>query len=98
MKVQVYAGTLLVNEIAGTSEVGLNTVTWNMTGRREMTAEEKRTAQDRARRAREMGYGGTSGDVNFASFPLQPGDYRIVLTVDGKSQTTWGTVLKDPRY
>jgi len=98
VKVQIYAGTLLVNEIAGTSEVGLNTVIWNMTGRRERTPDEKRAAQEGARRAREMGYGGGTGDPNFAFFPVQPGDYRIVLTVDGKSQTAWGTVLKDPRY
>jgi hypothetical protein len=38
------------------------------------------------------------GDPNFATFPAQPGDYRIVLTVDGKSQETVGTVLRDPRY
>jgi hypothetical protein len=69
-----------------------------MTGRRERTPDEKKAAQEGARRAREMGYGGGTGDPNFAFFPLQPGDYRIVLTVDGKSQTTWGTVLKDPRY
>jgi len=97
-KVQIYAGTMLVNEIAGPTEIGLNTVVWNMTGRREMTPEEKKAAQDRARRAREMGYGGAMGDASFASFPIQPGDYRIVLTVDGKSQSTWGSVLKDPRY
>ena len=45
-----------------------------------------------------MGYGGAMGDPNFASFPVQPGEYRIVLTVDGKSSSTAGVVLKDPRY
>jgi len=98
VKVRIYAGTMLVNELSGPSETGLNTVVWNMTGRREMTPEEKKAAQDRARRAREMGYGGAMGDVSFASFPMRPGDYRIVLTVDGKSESTWGSVLKDPRY
>ena len=98
VKVQVFAGALLLNEVAAKSEAGLNTVYWNMTGRRERTPEEKKAAQDAARRPREMGYGGGMGDPNFASFPVQPGDYRIVLTVDGKSQETVGTVLKDPRY
>lgn len=98
VKVQVFAGSLLLNEVAATSNVGLNTVYWNLTGRREMTPEEKKSAQEGARRAREAGYGGSMGDPNFASFPVQPGDYRIVLTVDGKSQSTTGTVLKDPRY
>ncbi|MGZ8840082.1 MAG: hypothetical protein ACXW2M_00835 [Candidatus Aminicenantales bacterium] len=98
VKVQVFAGSLLLNEIAATSDPGLNTVYWNMTGRRERTPEEKKAAQEGARRAREMGYGGAMGDPNFSSFPVQPGDYRVVLTVDGKSQSTTGTVLKDPRY
>jgi len=98
VKVQIYAGNVLLNEIAGSSDIGLNTVIWNMTGRRERTPDEKKAAEEGARRARQGGYGGAMNDPNFASFPVQPGDYRIVLTVDGKSRTTWGTVLKDPRY
>ena len=76
---------------------GSTPCTWNMTGRRERTPTKRRRPRKGARRAREMGYGGAMGDPNFAFFPVQPGDYRIVLTVDGKSQTTWGTVLQDPR-
>ena len=97
-KIQVFAGELLLSEVTATADAGLNTVYWNMTGRRERTADEKKAAQEGQRRAREMGYGGGMGDVNYASFPVQPGDYRIVLTVDGKSQETVGTVLRDPRY
>jgi photosystem II stability/assembly factor-like uncharacterized protein len=98
VKVQVFAGSLLLNEIVATSNAGLNTVYWDMTGRRERTPDEKKAAQENASRARERGYGGGMGDPNFASFPVQPGDYRVVLTVDGKSRSTTGTVLKDPRY
>jgi photosystem II stability/assembly factor-like uncharacterized protein len=98
IKVQIYAGTMLLNEVAATSEVGLNTVYWNMTGRRERTPDEKKTAEEGARRAREAGYGGSAGDSNYASFPVPPGNYRIVLTVDGQSQSATGTVLRDPRY
>jgi photosystem II stability/assembly factor-like uncharacterized protein len=97
-KVQIYAGTMLINEIAGTTDVGLNTVVWNMTGRRETTPEEKKAAQDRAVRAREMGYRGARGDPNYVAFPVRPDDYTIVLTVDGKTQSTVGKVLRDPRY
>jgi photosystem II stability/assembly factor-like uncharacterized protein len=98
VKVRIYAGTLLLNEIAGKAEVGLNTVVWNMTGRRERTPEEKEAAQTMARRAREAGYGGAGGDTGFASFPVQPGEYRVVLEVDGKTLSTTATVLRDPRY
>jgi photosystem II stability/assembly factor-like uncharacterized protein len=69
---QVYAGNMLLNEIKGTADVGLNKVFWNMTGRRERTAS--------------------------ASFPVQPGEYKFVLSVDGKTQTASASVLKDPRY
>jgi hypothetical protein len=98
VKVRIYAGTLLLNEIAGTSEIGLNSVVWNMTGRRERTPDEKKAAEAGARRAREMGFGGGMGDPNFASFPVQPGEYKVVLAVDGKTYETTATVLKDPRY
>ena len=97
-KIQIFAGGMLLNEVAASANVGLNTVYWNMTGRRERTPDEKKAAQEALRRARERGYGGGMGDPNFATFPAQPGDYRIVLTVDGKSLETVGTVLRDPRY
>jgi hypothetical protein len=61
-----------------------------MTGRRERTPEEAKATQEAVRRPR--------GQGDLTSFPVQPGDYRIVLTVDGKSQSATGTVLKDPRY
>ncbi|HPW18520.1 MAG TPA: hypothetical protein PLP83_09110 [Candidatus Aminicenantes bacterium] len=98
VKVRVYAGAMLLNELTGPSEAGLNMAVWNMTGRRERTPEEKKTAEADARRAREMGFGGAMGDPAFASFPVQPGEYKVVLTVDGKTHTTTAAVLKDPRY
>ncbi len=95
VKIQVFAGNMLLNEIAGTAEVGLNSAFWNMTGRRERTADEKKAAQEGAGRPRGSGMG---GDPNFATFPVQPGEYRFVLSVDGKTQTAFASVLKDPRY
>jgi photosystem II stability/assembly factor-like uncharacterized protein len=98
VKVQIYTGSMLLSEITGTSDVGLNTVFWNMTGRRERTAEEKKAAQEGAQRAREAGFGGAGGDPNYAFFPVQPGEYRISLTVDGRTWATTAVVLRDPRY
>jgi hypothetical protein len=88
-KVRIYAGTLLLQELSGTANVGLNTVQWNMTGRRERTPEEAKAAPQPARRFR-------GGDPT--AFPVQPGEYRIVLVVDGQTQATTGTVLRDPRF
>jgi len=90
-KIQVFAGSLLLQEITATANVGLNSVQWDMTGRRPRSPEEANAAQEAPRRA-------IRGQGNSATFAVQPGDYRIVLTVDGKSQTVMGTVLKDPRF
>ena len=98
VKIQVFRGTLLLNEIRATAEPGLNTAVWNMTGRRERTEEEKKAAQQQAQRLREMGYGGAAGDMSWASFPVLEGEYRFVLLVDGKSLTAHGTILQDPRF
>jgi photosystem II stability/assembly factor-like uncharacterized protein len=99
VKVQVFKGNFLVNEIKGTAEVGLNSVVWNMNGRRERTPEEKKAMQERLKRLQEMGYQGRGGfDVNYASFPVQPGDYRFVLSVDGKTVATKAAVLEDVWY
>jgi photosystem II stability/assembly factor-like uncharacterized protein len=90
VKVRIYAGSLLLQEITGASEAGFNTVQWNMTGRRERTPAEAKAAPEAVRRPR--------GQGDPSTFPVQPGEYRIVLTVDGKSQSAVGTVLKDPRF
>ena len=88
MKVQVYAGTLLLNEITGTAEVGLNTV--HLEHDRAARADARGEEGGPGRRAPgpRNGLRRRQGDPNFASFPVQPGEYTVVLTVDGKSQTT----------
>ena len=99
VKIRVLKGNMVLNEINGSGNPGLNSAVWNMTGRRERTAEEKKAMQEQMRRMQEMGYGGRGGmDVNFANFPVQEGEYKFVLTVDGKSYTGYASVLKDYWY
>lgn len=97
IKIQVFKGNLLLNEIRGTANPGLNSAVWNMTGRRERTPEEKKAMQEQARRMQERGYGGGM-DINYASFPVQEGEYRVVLTADGKTLSGTATILKDFWY
>jgi photosystem II stability/assembly factor-like uncharacterized protein len=94
VKIQVFNGNMLLNKIKGTSNAGLNSAVWNMTGRRERTLEEKKAMQDEVRRRQERGYGGGL-DINYASFPVQEGDYRVVLTVDGRTLSGTASILKD---
>ncbi len=98
VRIQVYRGSHLINDLRGTAEAGLNTVVWNMTGRRERTEAERKAAQEMAQRMRERGLSGAAADTGFASYPAAEGEYRFVLLVDGKSLTAFGTILQDPRY
>jgi photosystem II stability/assembly factor-like uncharacterized protein len=101
VKVQVFKGNLLINELRGPANPGLNSVVWNMTGRRERTAEEKAALQERMKRLQESGVtgriygGGGGGDINYAPVPVQEGGYMFVLTVDGQAFTGSASILKD---
>jgi photosystem II stability/assembly factor-like uncharacterized protein len=99
VKIQVLKGNLVLNEINGSANPGLNSAVWNMTGRRERTADEKKAMQDTMRGVQGRVYGGRGGmDINYASFPVQEGEYKFVLTVDGKSYTGFASILKDYWY
>ena len=109
VKVQIYQGSMLVNELKGTANPGLNTVMWNMTKRRERTEEEKKAAQSRTGR-----FGGGAGavvlddvppefmaqmraqsDPNFVSSPAPEGEYKVVLIVDSEQFTGVAKILQD---
>jgi photosystem II stability/assembly factor-like uncharacterized protein len=98
VKIQVFKGNMLIDEVRGPANPGLNSAVWNMTGRRERTPEEKKTIQERMSRAREMGYMRMGMDINYAHFPAQEGEYRFVLVVDGKSCAGQASILKDYWY
>lgn len=73
-----------VRELTPTSEVGLNRVTWNL-------------ARANAQRPGGGGPGGGGGRRGgFTGFLANPGEYGIVLTVDGKTFTTSVRVDPDP--
>jgi photosystem II stability/assembly factor-like uncharacterized protein len=99
VKVQVFKGNLLINELTGTADPGLNSVVWNLTGRRARTAEEKQAMQEQMKRRQERGFTGrVGGDVNYASFAVQEGEYRFVLLVDGASYAGSASILMDYWY
>jgi len=105
VKISIYKGTILINEIKGTSNPGLNSAMWDMMLRRELTADEKKAMQDRAARFGGMrgglgrGMGGQRGqgqrDPNFAYNPADEGDYRVVVTVDGQQLIGVAKILQD---
>jgi photosystem II stability/assembly factor-like uncharacterized protein len=97
VRISIYDGALLINEIKGPSEPGINSAVWTMTRRRERTPEEKKGLEERRRRAAERGFG-EAVDVNYAYAAVAPGEYRVALTVDGRTISGTAVVLEDPRF
>ncbi len=96
VKVQVYRGQVLINEMSGASGAGLNKVLWNMTYRRPRSEAEKKEMQERLKRMAE--YGGRFGrgmDINYEYLPAGEGEYRFVLKVDGKEWSTVSSLRPD---
>jgi len=99
VKVQIFKGNMLVNEIKGTANPGLNAVTWDMTLRRALSEEEKKANQARMSRFAGMGdFGGQRRqmDPNFAYSPVLEGEYRVVLIVDNQQFAGIAKILQDP--
>ncbi len=96
VKLQVFKGNMLINEISGTSDPGLNRAYWDMTVRRERTAEEKKALQEQMKKMAEAGFR-MRMDTGFVTAPAGEGEYRIVLNVDGRSFAGSASILKDPR-
>jgi photosystem II stability/assembly factor-like uncharacterized protein len=97
VRFQVFKGSMLINEFSGTSDPGLNRAYWDMTIRRERTAEEKAAIQEQMKKMAEAGYR-MRMDVNYVTAPAGEGEYNIVLTVDGKTFAQSVSVLRDPRF
>jgi photosystem II stability/assembly factor-like uncharacterized protein len=97
VKFQVFKGNMLINELTGSSDPGLNRAYWDMTIRRERTAEEKAAIQEQMKKMAEAGYR-MRMDVNYVTAPAGEGEYKIVLTVDGKTFAQSVSVLRDPRF
>ena len=98
VKVTVYKGNLLINEIKGKGEAGINSVIWDLTKRRERTEKEKKEAQEQIKRARERGGRGGAIDINYAYSPANYGEYRLVLSVGGQEFVKYASILEDLWY
>jgi len=86
VKVRVYDGSWMLAELTGTGTPGINTVRWNMQTRRETVAPAAAAAGGRGGR----GGGGGGGRGNAQ---VEPGDYRVVLSVGGREYESKAIVL-----
>ena len=101
--IRIYQGSRLIKEIDADTTAGLNTEVWDMSGRvRERTEEEKEQAQSRQRRMQsQFGGGGgfgrqtSGGDSNWIEARVRPGEFRVELIVNGRSQVKKAVIMPD---
>ena len=97
IKLKVFDGNLLINEIKAKNQAGLNKIIWNMTKRVERSPDEKRRIQERIKMYQSYGYD-LDIDVNYAYEPVTCGEYTFKLNVNGKEITKKSSILKDHWY
>jgi photosystem II stability/assembly factor-like uncharacterized protein len=99
VKVRIYNGSRMIAELDGAKTAGINTVRWNLEARRERIAGEA-VPTGRGGRGGGRGGGGGAGDAapggGIVSTPVEPGVYRVVLSVGGKELTQNAIIMADP--
>jgi hypothetical protein len=97
VKLSVYSGSKLINELEAGGEPGLQKVVWNMTVRRKRTEEEKKAVEERLRRFSGMGFRSRE-DPDYEFTPAPWGEYRFVLQADGQTLDASASILRDHWY
>ncbi len=93
VKIQIWKGDRLINEMDGNSSPGLHRVLWNMTIRRERSEAEIKALQERMARARVF-----SGlDPKYIAIPAPPGEYKVVLKV-GPTEISSMAIIKEDEW
>lgn len=92
VKVRIYDGARMISEMSGSKDAGLNGVRWNLTGQREAGASD--AALGRGGRGGRGGGAPTAGGM--VTYSVDPGEYRVVLSVNGREYTQRVFVLADP--
>jgi photosystem II stability/assembly factor-like uncharacterized protein len=97
VKVSIYQGNNLINEVVAGNEPGLQKVVWDMTVRRKRTEEEKKAIEERQRRFAESGFRRRENpDYEFT--PAAWGEYRFVLQAGPQTLNGFASILKDDWY
>lgn len=102
--VKVYKGERMIQSMEVEAKSGLNQITWDMDQIvRERTEEEMKNVERQAERMRSFGMSDSDVDryverSRFITSDVMPGDYLVVLEIDGKKMEGTATVLKDMWY
>jgi len=96
VKISIYQGNLLINELKGNNRPGIHNVLWDMTKRRERTEDEKKRMQQQAQRFTSRGFRRRERiDINFEYSSAPIGEYKIVLTIGDQKFVKYASILKD---
>jgi len=93
VKIQIWKGDRLINEMDGPNSPGLHRVLWNMMIRRERSEAEIKALQERLGRARAFG----GFDPKFVTTPAPAGEYRVVLKA-GSTEVSAMAVIKEDEW
>lgn len=97
VKLSVYRGNVLFDEIKGSQNKGINKVLWQMRRRFERTEEEKQQIRERRERARQFGFPSREDiDYRYESAPL--GEHMFVLSIGDKKFIKYASLLQDHWY
>jgi photosystem II stability/assembly factor-like uncharacterized protein len=91
VKIQIWKGDRLINEMDGPNSSGLHRVLWNMMIRRERSEAEIKALQERLERARAFG----GFDPRFVTAPAPAGEYRVVLKAGTTELSTMAVIKED---
>lgn len=94
VRVKLYQGQMLINELKGTTRAGINQVVWNLTARRERTPEEKKQVEQMMARMASAGYR-SQVDPNYVYTPVREGEYRVVVEAGGQQVSGLVRILPD---
>jgi len=94
-KLTVYQGNVVIGELSGKTDPGINAILWPMTKAPQRTPEQIKQMEAQQQRMRQMGFGSRGGSRDPAA-PL--GEYRFVLTVNGNTFTKYASILQDLWY
>ncbi len=97
VKLSVYRGNVLFDEIKGSQNAGINKVLWLMRRRFERTEEEKQQMRERRERARQFGFPSPE-DIDYRYEPVPLGEYMFVLSVGDKKLIKYASILQDHWY
>jgi photosystem II stability/assembly factor-like uncharacterized protein len=98
VKVQVFKGNMLISEVKGEGDAGINNVLWNMMQRKELSEREKQQMRARAKRFAAYGMRMTEEQMNYSFSPVNPGEYAFILVVGDKKFKKFGSILEDHWY